>query len=53
MRSNEIDVGGLKTYGGAGRIIWLEDGRVLDYEWCFEFLNEPSQLKARSRNAFQ
>ena len=53
MRSNEIFQGGLKTYGGAGRIIWLEDGRVLDYEWCHEFLNDATKLKARSRNAFQ
>ena len=53
MRTNEICQGGLRTYGGAGRVIWLEGGRVLDYEWCHEFLDEPSKLKARSRNAFR
>jgi len=53
MRSNGIFLGGMKTYGGAGRVIWLEDGRVLDYEWCHELLNDPSKLKARSRKAFR
>jgi hypothetical protein len=51
MRSNRIGMGGLKTYGGACRVIWLEDGRVLDYAWCWE-VRELEQLKTRSKSAF-
>lgn len=49
---NSISPGGLKTYGGAGRVVWLNDGRVVDYAWCTEIL-DLDRLKTRTRNAFR
>jgi hypothetical protein len=36
---NNIDPGGLKNWGGAGRVVWLDHGRVVDHAWCMEFLD--------------
>jgi len=35
-KSHGIPPGGLKTLGGAGRVIWMENGRVRDYAWWHE-----------------
>lgn len=32
-RENGIHPGGMKNFGGAGRVVWLVDGHVLDYAW--------------------
>lgn len=50
-RDNRIPPGGLKNFGGAGRVVWFRDGQVVDYAWCTEVLS-VEQLKARTANAF-
>jgi hypothetical protein len=49
---NHIFPGGLKTYGGAGRVVWFKGGRVVDYAWCSEVLS-VDKLKLRSTTAFR
>jgi len=51
-QDNSISPGGLKTYGGAGRVVWFNDGQVIDYAWCTEVL-EVDKLKSRTKDAFQ
>ena len=56
-RLNLIDPGGLKNYGGAGRILWVEDGKVVDYDWCealtdFSDLENFDALEMRTRSNF-
>ena len=56
-RSNNIDPGSLKTFGGAGRVVWIEQGQVVDYAWCWELLNHDDiddigMLKVRTKDAF-
>ena len=55
--SNEIHPGGLKNFGGAGRVVWLKNGNVVDYAWCMELMqrNEVETialLQKRTRKAF-
>lgn len=49
--SNDIDPGSMKTFGGAGRVVWLEDGEVLDYAWAWETMQQD-ELKQRTADAF-
>lgn len=51
-KANGISPGGLKTFGGAGRVVWFEDGRVVDYAWCME-VSEIGDLRARTVRAFR
>jgi len=51
-KNNSIPPGNMKTYGGAGRVVWFKDGRVADYAWCTELL-EMDKLKSRTKDAFQ
>lgn len=37
-RDYDIPQGGLKNFGGAGRVLWISNGRVVDYAWCKELL---------------
>ncbi len=50
-RDNRILEGGLKNYGGAGRVVWFRDGQVVDYAWCTE-VHSVEELKARTSKAF-
>lgn len=50
-RDNRILEGGLKNYGGAGRVVWFRDGQVVDHAWCSE-VHAVEQLQARTRQAF-
>ena len=50
-RDHRIYEGGLKNYGGAGRVVWFRDGQVVDYAWCSE-VHSLGQLKARTSKAF-
>lgn len=47
----DIPPGGLKTFGGAGRVVWLDQGRVKDFAWCTEVF-DVSKLGSRSQRAF-
>jgi hypothetical protein len=54
---NDIDQGGLKNSGGAGRVVWINNGRVVDYAWCMELTNadnieDTESLRTRTRKAF-
>lgn len=49
--ANDISPGGLKTFGGAGRVVWFQDGRVVDYAWCME-VSAINELRARTAHAF-
>jgi hypothetical protein len=51
-QKNSISAGGLKTYGGAGRVVWFQKGRVADYAWYFE-APTVDKLKARTKAAFR
>ena len=56
-RTNNIDRGGMKNYGGAGRVLWIDNGEVVDYAWCMELIDYDDienidALKARTRAAF-
>lgn len=35
---------GLKTLYGAGLVLWLKDGKVVENDWCPEYPNEQSLL---------
>lgn len=48
---NRIPPGGMKNYGGAGRVVWFRDGQVVDYAWCSE-VHSVALLKARTAQAF-
>jgi hypothetical protein len=45
-------LGGLKYLGGAGRVVWFQNGEVVDYAWCSEVAN-AGELQARTLKAFQ
>ena len=56
-RTHNINPGGLKNYGGAGRVLWIDNGQVVDYAWCRELmdyndLDNIDVLKARTQNVF-
>lgn len=46
-----ISPGGMKTMGGAGRVVWFNEGRVVDYAWCWE-VGDKSKLESRTKDAF-
>jgi hypothetical protein len=46
-KSNSIDPGGKP--GAAGRIYWLENGRVVDYAWCNEFPDKAALVQRTQR----
>lgn len=50
-KKHGIETGGYKTLGGACRIVWLQDGQVVDHDWCAGLL-EFDKLKIRSTAAF-
>ena len=47
---NAVDRGGMKTYGGAGRVIWLKDGQLVDVAWWHE-VGTTAKLKQRTLTA--
>jgi hypothetical protein len=56
--TNDIHQGGLKTYGGAGRVLWINRGQIVDYAWCKELTDDTDienidALKTRTRKAFK
>jgi len=55
-RANNIAPGAMKTYGGAGRVVWIDRGQVVDYAWCTELMDDDVRdidiLKTRTANAF-
>ena len=50
-KRNEISPGGMKNSGGAGRVVWFQEGIVVDYAWCIEVM-EPKGLIARTKRSF-
>ncbi len=46
-----VSAGGLKNYGGAGRVVWFEDGVVRDIAWCHH-LQDVAGIKERTRDVF-
>ena len=49
---------GLKHLHGAGRVVWIENGKILDYDWCanltnWKNLDDTSKLKERTRRTFR
>ncbi len=51
LKSADIPSGGLKTLGGAGRVIWMEKGRVRDYAWWHEVPDSPRLIR-RTQSLF-
>ena len=56
--TNRISRGGLKNYHGAGRVIWIDHGKVVDHAWCMELMGDDEienidKLMTRTRNAFK
>lgn len=51
-KDNSISPGSMKTYGGAGRVVWFKESRVVDFAWCMEVF-EMDTLKSRTKDAFQ
>jgi hypothetical protein len=51
-KDNSIARGGMKNYGGAGRVVWFDHGRLIDYAWCMELL-DANALKSRTTAAFR
>lgn len=49
---NNIDPGGLKNFGGAGRVLWIDKGQIVDYAWCFE-VETIEMLTERTQKAFR
>ena len=57
-RANGIWPGALKHYGGSGRVLWIDNGQIVDYAWCmdvkkYEDVENIESLKHRTRNAFK
>jgi hypothetical protein len=57
-RKNDIHAGGLKNYGGAGRVLWIAQGRLVDHAWCTEVIHDTDignidPLKLRTERAFR
>ncbi len=50
-RDHRIHEGGMKNYGGAGRVVWFRDGQIVDYAWCSE-VHSVALLRARTSKAF-
>jgi hypothetical protein len=48
---NRISSGGMKNMGGAGRVVWFENGQVVDYAWWAE-VPDFAALKWRTRKVF-
>jgi len=48
---NELEGGGIKLMGGAGRIVWIRDGELVDSGWHWD-LADLSAMKQRTRQAF-
>jgi hypothetical protein len=46
-----VSSGGLKNLGGAGRIVWFEDGEVQDIAWCHH-LPDVAGLRERTQELF-
>jgi hypothetical protein len=51
-RENSIHPGGMKNFGGGGRVVWLVDGKVVDYAWGHEILG-LNDFQQRTAIAFQ
>jgi hypothetical protein len=54
---NGIEPGYLRTHGGAGRVVWMEAGRVVDCVWMFDMegwpgLDSIEGMKVRTIAAF-
>lgn len=52
-----ISLGGLKNFGGAGRVLWVDRGTIVDFAWCQELVDSADRsnveiLVARTRRAF-
>ncbi len=57
-KDNAIAQGSMKNAGGAGRIVWLQDGTVVDHDWCTAILNwenlqDIESWKNRTEEAFR
>ena len=50
-RTEKLHPGTMRHMGGAGRVVWCDDGQVLDYAWCFE-IRDADELRSRSQNVF-
>lgn len=55
----DLEAGGMRHTGGAGRVLWLDHGHLVDHAWCDvlfdEYRYEASfldALKARTKSAF-
>jgi hypothetical protein len=51
LEANAITGGGMRNLGGAGRIVWIKNGRVVDYAWFSEAFTRDD-LVARTIQAF-
>lgn len=56
--NNNITSGGLKHLNGAGRVLWIENGKVVDYAWCQEIMSTSDlenfdAITQRTRKAFK
>jgi hypothetical protein len=52
IQANSIHyVGGYKTFGGAGLIVWTEDGEVRDHSFC-SWDNSVDSMTERTRRTF-
>jgi hypothetical protein len=52
FKAQKTETCGLKTYGGGGRVLWLENGRLVDVAWWNEVGSEAT-LKSRTQVAFR
>lgn len=50
-KQNDIELGGLKNLNGAGRIVWFQDGKVVDYEWGMNL--DEKALRERTEKAWK
>jgi hypothetical protein len=46
-----VSSGGLKNLGGAGRVVWFDDGEVRDIAWCHHLPN-AAVLRERTQALF-
>jgi hypothetical protein len=51
-KTNSISQGGIRDYGGAGRVVWFDDGSVVDHAWCHDLFT-PGTIEARTRKLFE
>ncbi len=51
-RDHHVFTGGYKTFGGAGQVVWIDRGVVIDNAFIMDFVH-LSELQSRTEKVFE